>query len=87
MDIIRTILGQLLFLVWLALLIRVILSWVIAFGGRNDTILRLNHSIIALTEPMIAPIRRVLPPTGAFDFSVLAAFILIFILRSAVASL
>ena len=85
MDFIRVIIGQFLFLVWLALLIRVILSWVIALGGgRNDAIVRFNRSIIALTEPMIAPIRRVLPPTGSFDFSVLAAFILIGFLRSAI---
>ncbi len=87
MDTILGLIDSLLFFVWLGLFIRVILSWVIVLGGRNDIVWRLNSAVTSLTEPIIAPIRRVLPRTGAFDFSVLAAFVIIFIIRRAIASI
>ncbi len=43
---------------------RVLVSWVDP-QGRND----LSRMLIAVTEPMLAPIRRLLPQTGMIDFS------------------
>ncbi|MGL6027559.1 MAG: YggT family protein [Vibrio sp.] len=58
--------GGLLF--WV-LLIRAILSWV--SQGRSS----IEYVFHQLTEPMLAPIRRILPAMGGFDFSVLVLFI------------
>ena len=58
--------GGLLF--WV-LLIRAILSWV--SQGRSP----IEYVFNQLTEPMLAPIRRVLPAMGGFDLSVLVLFI------------
>ncbi|MGL4225459.1 MAG: YggT family protein [Vibrio sp.] len=58
--------GGLLF--WV-LLIRAILSWV--SQGRSP----IEYVFHQLTEPMLAPIRRILPAMGGFDFSVLVLFI------------
>lgn len=58
--------GGLLF--WV-LLIRAILSWV---GQGRSPIEYVFHQ---LTEPMLAPIRRILPAMGGFDLSVLVLFI------------
>ena len=43
---------------------RVLVSWVDP-QGRND----LSRMLISVTEPMLAPIRRLLPQTGMIDFS------------------
>ncbi|MGL5408275.1 MAG: YggT family protein [Shewanella sp.] len=51
------------------LLIRAILSWV--SQGRSP----IEYVFHQLTEPMLAPIRRILPAMGGFDFSVLVLFI------------
>ncbi|WP_373277956.1 YggT family protein [Ferrimonas marina] len=58
--------GVLLF--WM-LLIRAILSWV--SQGHNPVEAVLHQ----LTEPMLAPIRRFLPPMGGLDFSMLVLLI------------
>lgn len=49
---------------WLLVLGRVLVSWVDPMG-RNAV----SRSIVMLTEPMLAPIRRLLPQTGMIDFS------------------
>lgn len=56
-----------------AILIRVLLSWVNLNGG-SGPVFRLLDDI---TEPILAPIRRVMPTFGMFDLSPIVAFILI----------
>ncbi len=56
------------------LIVRAIASWVVASGGGYNPMLRLLDE---LTEPLLAPLRRVIPPTGGFDWSVLIALVLI----------
>jgi YggT family protein len=55
-----------------AIFIRVILSWV-AQGGYNPA----TAIITTLTEPVLRPFRRVLPPMGGFDLSPILAIILL----------
>lgn len=50
----------------------VILSWLIAFGlinGHNPFVRSLYQALYAVTEPLLGPIRRVLPDLGAIDVS------------------
>ncbi len=61
-----------------ALLGMIILSWV-APGSRHPAI-ALLHS---LTEPVMAPFRKALPPMGGLDFSPILVFILINIIQIA----
>ena len=56
------------------LIVRAIASWVVAAGGGYNPMLRLLDE---LTEPLLAPLRRVIPPTGGFDWSVLIALVAI----------
>jgi YggT family protein len=56
-------------MIFWVLLIRSILSWV--SQGRNP----IEYVMHQLTEPFLAPIRRVLPALGGLDLSVLVAFI------------
>lgn len=50
---------------------RIILSYVMHPGNRAYAIL------VDLTEPLLAPVRRVLPRTGALDLAPLATFFLL----------
>ena len=60
------------------LLVRVIFSWVQAFGGRiPDAIEPVNRLVYQVTEPVLAPFRRVIPPAGMFDLSFIVAIIVL----------
>jgi YggT family protein len=57
----------------LVLLARAILSF---FPTRPGTgLASFQHFLAQLTEPVIAPVRRVIPPAGMFDLSFLVVFI------------
>jgi YggT family protein len=49
---------------WVVVLGRVLMSWI---DPRFEK--PLGQFLYSLTEPFLAPIRRVLPQTGQFDFS------------------
>jgi YggT family protein len=67
-------------LYFFALLAMIILSWV-AQGSRHPAILLLYQ----ITEPVMAPVRKLLPPMGGLDFSPILVFILINIAQIAIA--
>jgi YggT family protein len=57
---------------FIALLGRVILSWFpMRSGGAGAQIFSLLHSV---TEPVLAPVRRALPPMAGFDLSPIIVF-------------
>ena len=58
--------------VWFLLIARVVLSWTNPMGGGGVV-----ASIYQATEPILAPIRRVLPPTSGIDWSPLVAMLLL----------
>ena len=53
----------------LAILARVVISWV-----RVDPFNPLVRFLYQITEPVLAPIRRVIPPAAGMDFSPIIAF-------------
>lgn len=55
-----------------ALLARVLLSWIDPMGNW-----RVTELVRETTEPILAPIRSVLPSLGGFDFSPLIALLLL----------
>lgn len=66
------------------IVIQVIMSWLMAFqiiNTRNQFIVLVNEVLYRLTEPVLGPIRRRLPPTGAIDFSPLVLILGILFLR------
>ena len=58
-----------------AIIVRAIFSWVAPMSRNAFT-----EILFRLTEPVLAPIRRVLPRAGMFDFSPLVAIVLLQIL-------
>jgi YggT family protein len=57
---------------WFLLIARVLLSWTNPMGGGG-----LTAFIYQATEPILAPIRRLLPPTSGMDWSPLIAMLLL----------
>lgn len=63
---------QIIFYIWeLMLLARILLSWV-----QVDPYHPVIQVLYAATEPILRPIRELLPQVGMFDFSPLVAIIL-----------
>ena len=65
-----------------ALIGMIIVSW-IAAGSRHPAILLLYQ----VTEPVMAPLRKLLPAMGGLDFSPIFAFIIIQVLKIALAGM
>jgi YggT family protein len=72
---------------WIVLLVRVVVSWLEVFGIRPPVSgpLRAAYDLLYdVTEPVLRPLRRIVPPAGMFDLSVIVAFVIILVLRSAI---
>jgi YggT family protein len=41
--------------------------------------------LVNATEPMLAPLRRIVPPVGTFDISPIVAFIIVWLFQAAIA--
>ncbi len=62
----------------LLIFMRIVVSW--GAGSTN----RLLHLLIRLTEPVLAPFRRIIPPLGMFDISPIIVLLLLDLLQLAV---
>ena len=58
------------------LLVLVLMSFTNPHGGNSALDL-----VYDLTKPILAPLQRVIPPAGGFDWSVLVAFVLLTLIR------
>jgi YggT family protein len=59
-------------ILWIAIFARIILSW-IDQGGQ----MRISQILFEITEPILAPIRRIMPNMGMFDLSPMVAILLL----------
>ena len=64
----------------LLIFMRIVVSW-----GASPTN-RLLHFLIRVTEPVLGPFRRVIPPVGMFDISPIIVLLLLDLLQRAVAT-
>lgn len=65
-----------------AIFIRVIMSW---FSPRPDN--PIVVIVYQITEPILGPLRRIIPRMGMFDLAPMAAIFLLYIIRILVRSL
>ncbi|NOK63023.1 MAG: YggT family protein [Chloroflexi bacterium AL-W] len=72
MNPIASFLGMFFYILSLAILCRVLLSWVDPTGN-----MRITQMLRDMTEPILAPIRQVMPSMGMFDFSPIIAMLLL----------
>jgi YggT family protein len=67
---------------WLLILGRVLMSWF--DPSRSNAVSRF---LIQATEPILAPVRRLLPQSGMFDFSALIVLLVLGTLMRAVSTM
>lgn len=82
MQLVTLFLQSLVFVLWLLVLGRVLVSWVDP-QGRNTV----SQYLVGMTEPLLAPIRRVLPQSGMVDWSPLILMLGLGVLLRVVAAL
>ena len=70
-------------LIYLSILGRIILTLVLSFmsGDPPPVLVSVTQVLIQVTEPILAPIRRVLPNFGMIDFSPLVAILLLTVVQ------
>lgn len=66
-----------------AVIIRAILSWFVGSGMPSNPLFNIVNSI---TEPLLAPARRIIPPIGMFDLSALVVILVLYSLLIALRS-
>jgi len=78
MSLLFTFIGMLALVYTFLILGRVLVSWTNPSGGGQ-----LTAFLYQVTEPVLGPIRRVLPPTGGIDWAPMIAILLLGILTRA----
>ena len=71
-------------------IVQFIISLLFAFNvvnSRNDFLIQIFRSINALLDPLLRPIRRLMPDTGAIDFSPLVLIVLLNVVNIVFANL
>lgn len=72
--------GGILTLLWWAIIISAILSWLFAFNvinHRNQFVNQLASFLDAVTGPLLAPLRSFIPPLGGMDITPIILLLLI----------
>lgn len=75
---------MLLDLYWWIVLAMIVMSWLFSFNvinSRNEFVANVWRVLNALTEPVLAPIRRFMPNLGGLDLSPIALFVLIYFVK------
>ena len=70
--------------VWWLIIASVVVSWLVAFGvlnTRNDVVYRALDILNRITDPILRPIRRLIPPMGGLDLSPMIVLLIIYVLQ------
>jgi YggT family protein len=71
-------------------IIQFVMSLLISFNvinTRNDAVVAIYRGLNALLDPLLAPIRRAIPNTGAVDFSPMVLIVLLRLLQMLIGAL
>ncbi|MDO5621726.1 MAG: YggT family protein [Paracoccus sp. (in: a-proteobacteria)] len=76
-------------ILWFVMIAHIIMSWLINFqvlNLRQPLVAQLWTGLSGLLEPIYGPVRRILPATGGVDFAPLVVFVILIIVRQALAN-
>ncbi|PKU25303.1 YggT family protein [Telmatospirillum siberiense] len=68
----------------LVVLASIVMSWLIAFNvlnTRNRAVYMIMDTLYRITEPVLRPLRRIIPRTGAVDLSPIALFFILWLIQ------
>lgn len=66
----------------LLIFVRIIFSW-----GMVSYQNRIMRFLVDVTEPLLAPLRRIIPPLGRMDISPIVAFLILWLFQAAIAGI
>ena len=72
------IVGYLISVIIILVIVQFVLSLLIAFNvvnTQNDFVVAIYRSVNALLDPMLRPVRKIMPDTGSIDFSPLVLIV------------
>lgn len=72
--------------VWL-LILAAVLSWLLAFNvvnPRNQAVSMVGEFLFRITEPVLRPIRNLLPSMGGIDISPVILILIIFLIQNVI---
>ena len=75
------ILASVVYLFAMTIIGRAILSWIM-MSTRNETLYTIYQFLTQITEPILGPLRRIVPNIGMIDITPMVAFILLLIIAS-----
>lgn len=76
----QSILLILLQLLWFAIIGRVVISWLLIAGMRGGIVVQIDYALSLVTEPLMKPLRKVIPPIGSIDIVPMVAIIIVIVL-------
>ncbi len=85
MLVVYQLLQFLLNILWWAIIVQAVLSWLIAFNvinTSNEFVRQVWNALNVLLEPIYRPIRRILPDFGALDLAPLVVLLLLYMVQS-----
>ncbi len=74
------IISALLSLLWWAIIISAVMSWLVAFDVinlRNRAVYQISTFLDRVTGPVLRPFQRIIPPLGGVDISAIIVLLLI----------
>jgi len=69
-----------------AIFFNVILSWVVMASPGNRYVISLYHVLRQITEPILAPLRRIIPLIGMMDITPMVAIVILQIVSQVLAN-
>ena len=89
MDFLLTFINYAITLFTLAMLVRIIMSFVAYFvrPPYPSILVSIDRLVTQITEPVLAPVRRMLPSFGGLDFSPMVVIIVLVLIQRVLAGL
>ena len=89
MDFLLTFINYAITLFTLAMLVRIIMSFVAYFvrPPYPSILVSIDKLVTQITEPVLAPVRRMLPSFGGLDFSPMVVIIVLVLIQRVIAGL
>ena len=89
MELIVRLISYIIYMFTLAIVVRAVISFLPYFTRPpyHPLVVQVDRIVTQVTEPVLAPIRRMLPSFGGLDFSPMVVIVILFIIREVLASL
>jgi YggT family protein len=70
----------------IAVICTAVLSWIVMVSPRNRTVINLYLVFRQITNPILAPLRRIIPLLGSIDITPIVAFIILQIIAQVISA-